>query len=267
MNRLLSFIKILLFCYVFSFTKLNAQNRPRIIAIYPTSDSIPVNILRFYIKFSKPMQEMNILQHIKLLDECKKNITGVFYENQYELWNEDRTTITLLVDPGRVKLGLLANNKMGRAFDEGKKYSLEIDNLILDFEDQKLENNYTKTFIAVNDDIVPPDIEKWKLELPKLNSKETIVINFNDKINHISAYTLIKVFRDKKKIQGNVILDNHESTWIFKPNEKWKKGDYQVIVEPQLEDISANTINKLFDYKPTDYITNNLRNILKFTIK
>ena len=64
------------------------------------------------------MQEMDILKHIKLTTEEGKNITGVFFDNQYELWNKDRTEVTLIVDPGRVKLGLLANNKMGRAFDE-----------------------------------------------------------------------------------------------------------------------------------------------------
>ena len=74
--------------------KANAQNiAPKVLEVYPTTDSIPVNILRFYIQFSAPMQEMNILKHIKLSNEDGKNITGVFFENQYELWNDDRTKV------------------------------------------------------------------------------------------------------------------------------------------------------------------------------
>ena len=229
------------------------ENNPKIITIYPTTDSIPVNILRFYIQFSAPMQEMDILKHIKLSKDEGKNITGVFFENQYELWNENRTEVTLIVDPGRVKLGLLANNKMGRAFDEGKKYTLTIDSLLLDFNNQALSNSFTKIFIAVKEDRLPPNTKSWKVFLPKANTKEAIVIDFKDKIDHISAYTLIKVFKDKIEIKGEISLTNQEQKWVLHPYKNWKKGNYSIIVNPLLEDIAANSVNQVFDHKPSDF--------------
>jgi hypothetical protein len=244
------------------------ENKPKILAIYPTTDSIPVNILRFYIQFSAPMQEMNILKHIQLRNEEGKNMTGVFFENQYELWDENRTTVTLIIDPGRVKLGLLANNKMGRAFDEGKKYSLTIDSLLLDFNDQKLSNSFSKTFVAVKADTIAPDTKKWELELPKVNTYEPIVINFKDKIDHISVQTLIKIVKDNIKVEGKITLQNGEQKAIFTPKNKWKVGDYQVIINPRLEDIAANSVNQIFDHKPSDFKQNNLNNfIINFLLK
>lgn len=244
------------------------ENKPKILVVYPTSDSIPVNILRFYIRFSAPMQEMDILKHIKLSNEEGKNISGVFFENQYELWNENRTEVTLIVDPGRVKLGLLANNTMGRAFDEGKKYNLTIDSLLLDFNNQKLSESFTKTFVAVKEDRQSPDTKLWQLTIPKVNSIEPIYINFKDKIDHISAQTLIKIFKDKKEIAGEISLYNQEQIWIFKPQKKWVKGHYQIIVNPKLEDITANSINQIFDHKLSDFKQNNNDNyILNFTIQ
>lgn len=248
-------------------TSIFAQ-RPKVLAVYPTTDSIPVNILRFYIHFSAPMQEMDILKHIKLCNEKSKDITGVFFENQNELWSEDRTKVTLIVDPGRVKLGLLANNKMGRAFDKGKKYTLTIDNLLLDFKNQKLNESFTKTFVAVNEDTIPPDTKKWKLSLPKNNSKEKIFIDFKDKIDHISAQTLIKIFQFKKEIQGEIVLNNREQNWSFKPFKNWTQGEYQIIVNPRLEDSAANAVNQVFDHKPADFKQNNKENItLNFIIQ
>jgi hypothetical protein len=52
--------------------------KPSVVNIYPTSDSIPVNILRFYIELSHPIQELGILNHIKLTTEDGRNITDVF---------------------------------------------------------------------------------------------------------------------------------------------------------------------------------------------
>lgn len=261
-------VSLFLVCFCLA-TNLKAQDtKPKVIAIYPTTDSIPVNILRFYIQFSAPIQEMDILKHIELLDENNKNITGVFYENQYELWNENRTKVTLIVDPGRVKLGLLANNKMGRAFDEGKNYSLKIDSLLLGFNNQPLANSYSKKFTAVKEDIVPPDTKKWKLSLPISNTTEPIVIDFKDKIDHISANTLIKIFRDNKEIKGKMFLQNHEQKAIFIPYKKFKKGSYQLIVNYRLEDIAANSVNQVFDHKLSDLLnTNNQNFIINFRIK
>ena len=257
------------FLLLSSLTVVFAQeNNPKIVAIYPTTDSIPVNILRFYIHFSAPMQEMNILKHIKLSNEESKDITGVFFENQYELWNEDRTKVTLIIDPGRVKLGLLANNKMGRAFDEGKKYTLTIDSLLMDFNGQKLSEKFSKTFVAVREDRVPPDTENWKLLLPKANSRDAIFIDFQDKIDHVSANTLIKVFQNKEEIQGEISLNNQEQNWAFKPVKNWEKGNYSIIINPRLEDIAANSLNQIFDHNLLVFKPNNKDNIyIKFTIK
>ena len=250
----------LLFCSInFAFGQ---ENMPKILAIYPTTDSIPVNILRFYVQFSAPMQEMDILKHIHLQNEEGKNISGIFFENQYELWSENRTKVTLIIDPGRVKLGLLANNTMGRAFDVGKLYTLKVDSLLLDFNDQKLRNSFSKTFIAVQQDTIAPDTKKWELLLPKVNTCESLVINFNDKIDHISAQTLTKIRKGNKEIKGKISLQNGEEQWLFTPKNKWQMGEYQVIVHPKLEDIAANSVHQTFDHKTSEFKQNNSNNFI-----
>ena len=241
--------------------------KPKVLAIYPTTDSIPVNILRFYIQFSKPMLEMDILKHIHLVNSQGQDMTGVFYENQYELWNENRTMVTIILDPGRVKTGLLAKNKMGRAFDEGIKYSLTVDNSLLDFNDQKLSKSFTKTFVAVKEDRLAPDTKNWDLTLPKKNTKEEIEIHFNDKLDHISATTLIKIYKGNKEIKGDILLKNKEEAWLFQPLNEWEMGEYQILVNPRLEDIAANSLTQIFDHKPEDFKQNNNKNIIiKFKI-
>lgn len=262
------FMQKIFFYLLFSVTLVFGQkNNPKVLDIYPTTDSIPVNVLRFYIKFSTPMQEMDILKHIKLANEQGKNITGVFFENQYELWNKERTEVTLIVDPGRVKLGLFANNTMGRAFDEGKKYTLTVDSLLQDFENQNLASSFSKSFIAVDEDRTPPNPNNWKLNLPKCKTKDAFSIDFKDKIDHISAHTLLKIMQNNKEIKGKFILSKNMQSIAFFPEKKWKKGDYQIVIHPNLEDIAANSVNQIFDHKPSEYIKITDHQVIHFTIK
>ncbi|WP_405206339.1 hypothetical protein [Aquimarina sp. LLG6339-5] len=211
---------------------------------------------------------MNILKHLQLTNQEGKNITGAFYENQYELWNHNRTEVTLIIDPGRVKTGLFAHNTMGRAFDEGEYYTLKVDSLLLDFNDRKLAKSYTKKFVAVAEDITAPNQKKWNISVPKPKSKEALYISFNDKIDHISAQTLIKVIQDKKEVKGEIQLSKGEKEWYFIPNKKWEKGEYQILIHPALEDICANSLNQVFDHHIKDFTQDNKQIlILKFTIQ
>jgi hypothetical protein len=214
------------------------------------------------------MQEMGILNHIKLTNKEGENITGVFYENQYELWDINRTKVTLIIDPGRVKTGLSANRLMGRAFVEGEEYTLTVDSLLLDFNDQQLARSFSKTFVAVKEDRTPPRVELWHYNVPKSKSKQKLVIDFNDKIDHISAQTLIRITYKGKTVEGEILLKNQEQQSVFEPKKQWKKGTYKIEVSPSLEDIATNSMNQVFDHKVGDLKNTNRQNsIINFTIK
>jgi hypothetical protein len=214
------------------------------------------------------MQEMGILNHIKLTNKEGENITGVFYENQYELWDINRTKVTLIIDPGRVKTGLSANRLMGRAFVEGEEYTLTVDSLLLDFNDQQLARSFSKTFVAVKEDRTPPRVELWHYNVPKSKSKQKLVIDFNDKIDHISAQTLIRITYKGKTVEGEILLKNQEQQSVFEPKKQWKKGTYKIKVSPSLEDIATNSMNQVFDHKVGDLKNTNRQNsIINFTIK
>ena len=107
----------------------SATPHARVKTVYPSTNRIPVNVLRFYIEFSEPIREENALSHIHLKTSDGTERTPVFFDTNEELWNADRTKLTLLVDPGRVKRGLKAHSQLGRAFAEGGTYTLTIDSL------------------------------------------------------------------------------------------------------------------------------------------
>src|SRR5688572_27450940 len=75
----------------FEIPALNAKDSPKVLAIYPSQDSLPQNLLKIYIHFSKPMREGQSLQHLTLVKEKSDTMQGTFLDLDPELWNYERT--------------------------------------------------------------------------------------------------------------------------------------------------------------------------------
>jgi len=99
----------------------------------PSGSIIPENILRFTVKFPKPMKRGDVLKHISLNDSEGKAIVAPFHETSELLWSKDGKRLTLLIDPGRIKSGVKPNVDLGPVLKEGSSVELAISN---DWEDE-----------------------------------------------------------------------------------------------------------------------------------
>ncbi|OLQ74287.1 hypothetical protein BIT28_08900 [Photobacterium proteolyticum] len=225
-----------------------AAEKAHVSAVYPTADRLPENLLRFYVYFSKPMQREDILSSVYLEDKEGKRLQGVFLDNKFSLWSIDSSRLTLLFDPGRVKTGLVAHNAMGRALIPGEDYQLVINTTAVDTEGCQLEQEYRKPFKAVEADYEVPDVDKWIIHNPNMGSSEALAIELNGKMDHVSLAYRIRV-KDKKgqTVAGSIELSEHEKMWLFYPDIAWDKKQYQLFIDPILEDVAGNRLSGLFD--------------------
>lgn len=216
--------------------------------IYPLTDSIPENLLRFYVYFNAPMQQGNFPRHIHLYNEANDDLRHAFFDDQRELWNKDFTRLTILLDPGRIKSGLEVNRRMGRVFIPKQVYRLVIDKGWKDIEGFELQSSYTKTFSVVQEDIVHPDINSWNIKFPK-DRKDFLQILFNDKMDHTGIEQYIAITdAAQTRIKGKMYLQRGETSVVFVPTKKWKKGEYILYINARTEDIAGNNINGLLDH-------------------
>ena len=74
--------------------------------VYPSAETLPLNILKFYIVFSEPMAAGFAYDNVFILDAKNDTLQDVFLELGEELWSTDMKRLTLLFDPGRIKQGL-----------------------------------------------------------------------------------------------------------------------------------------------------------------
>jgi hypothetical protein len=99
-----------------------------VVAIYPSADQLPVNLLKFYVQFSGPMSEDWATRsvHVRRADN-NQQLEGVFVPMEPELWDPERRRLTILLDPGRIKRGLAPSEEAGYPLVEGVAIIVTID--------------------------------------------------------------------------------------------------------------------------------------------
>jgi len=238
-------------------TNVETLDGPFVEEVYPTTSQIPENILRFYVYFSEPIKDGTTIKSIHIFNEdnvevnlydTNSSATGIFLETLEELWSPDYQRITLILDPGRVKTGLDANLELGRSFESGKKYTLEIDTKIEALSGEKLVKKFRKEFEVVSEDRTSPNPNNWKIVIPNENTFDPLKIEFNDILDHAQVISFIRVYdSSNSSLQGEVKFKNNESIWEFYSNSKWEKGNYSIKIDVRLEDLAGNNIQGKFD--------------------
>ncbi|MCR9193314.1 MAG: hypothetical protein NXH88_01205 [Hyphomonas sp.] len=216
--------------------------------VYPTGEMLPENLLRFYVYFSAPMGQDDILPSITVLDESGDPLEGVFLSNRYDLWSADRTRLTLLLDPGRVKTGLAANQAMGRALVAGRTYHLRISQTALDATGCGLSAAHSVSFQAIDADVTSPTPEDWVLSTPRTGARDPITVTVDGPIDHLSLAYRLRVLRpDGTPVAGSLALEAAETIWRFTPREPWGDTAYHLRIDPLLEDLAGNRMDAVFD--------------------
>ncbi|HEX6847660.1 MAG TPA: Ig-like domain-containing protein [Chitinophagaceae bacterium] len=219
---------------------------PEVVAIYPALDTVPENLLKFYISFSKPMQAGDVLQHIHLIKNSTDTMTAVFLD--LELWNSEKTLLTLWLDPGRIKRDLQPNKALGNPLEKGSYYQLAISKTWQDAEGILLKQNFAKRFFTGPRDNISPDQDRWTIDVPASETKEQLKINFNEPLDHVLAESSIFITDvNNNGLKGKIRVNDEATILYFLPDIEWKPAKYKLKIESRLEDLAGNNLERLFD--------------------
>lgn len=218
------------------------------IAVYPSAQVLPENLLRFYIHFSAPMSRGEAYRHIHLLDAVGKPVPDPFLELDEELWSGDGCRFTLLFDPGRIKRGLRPREEVGPVLEQGRAYTLVIDRAWTDAQGQPLGGEYRRLFRVGPPDQTSPSPRDWTIRPPSAGTRDAFEIRFLESLDSALARRLIIVEDGQGSIvQGQVSLAERESLWLLTPDAPWKAGEYRLVIGTELEDLAGNAINRPFE--------------------
>lgn len=231
---------------------------PVVLRVYPSAGALPENLLRFYVYFSAPMREDEALQHVRLVDERGERgeeVPGALLDPHEELWDPGRTRLTLLLDPGRVKTGLGAHNKLGRALRAGHSYRLVIDRGWRDARGEPSRGVFEKPFQVVAAAVRALEVARWRLEAPTAGSTEPLRLRFPAPLDHALLGLCLRVrgpvgageSAEGSEVAGRAEGEGEETGWRFTPAAPWLAGAYSVEVDARLEDVAGNNLRGPFD--------------------
>ncbi|WP_051563761.1 hypothetical protein [Enterovibrio calviensis] len=230
-----------------------ALTAPKVTQIYPSSVEIPENTLRFYVQFSAPMQPHVAIRFIKLVDENGTEDDAAFMSFKQELWSEDRTRLTLLMDPGRIKRGVAQNLALGPALLEGKRYSIVIHEGWPTANNGLSTQRYEKTFLVDKALRHLPSTNSWQIKAPKNQTRMPISITFDRQFDRHLLNKAINIFDvTGQAVAGDISVDEGETRWMFTPNQAWQTSSIRINVDAQLEDVAGNNFRELMDHAVTD---------------
>ena len=217
-------------------------------AIYPSSNLLPENLLKFYVHFSAPMSRGEIYRFIRLLDGFRKVVELPFLEIEQELWDSDQRRLTLFIDPGRIKRGLLPQEQEGTALVSGKQYRMSIQQEWPDSRGKRLRESYEKVFRVGPPDRTPIDPQTWSLTRPRAGSRQALCLEFGEPLDHALLLRLIQVMGPgPTSVPGAAEVADQERLWCFKPDEPWSAGECYLSISSALEDLAGNRIGRPFD--------------------
>lgn len=219
-----------------------------ILAVYPSQEEVPENLLKIYLKFSHPMSLEQSRNYVHLHNESGEVIQGAFLDLREELWDNTRTRLTLLLDPGRIKRGLAPHLSEGLPIRTGKTFTLVVDQPWVDGKGHPLSGTWRQTFKVGPADREKPNYESWTWNYPKVESLEPVELSFGEAMDAALAVAEIQVVDAYQRVvPGEKMLTESESRWQFIPQTPWKGQTYTVLVNSRLEDLAGNNLLHAFD--------------------
>ena len=208
-----------------------------------------MNLLRVYVHFSAPMSEGWAARAITVRRaDTGERLDDVFLPTESELWDAGRTRLTMLLDPGRIKRGLVPNLEFGYPLVEGTTVSIGIDPSFRDATGQPLKVGAERSYSigpALRSRIDP---QTWRLTVPAVGSRAPLLVEFDRPLDHgLLLHCLSVVDAEGAILDGAVEVGGGERSWCFAPVAYWRAAEYRLVVEPNLEDVAGNSPARVFD--------------------
>jgi len=226
----------------------NAARTAHVTALYPSGDEVPENILRFYVHFSVRMAPHRAADFVRLRDAHGIVDDAAFMEFKQELWNEDRTRLTILLDPGRITRGVATNRALGPALVEGSRYTLSVDAGWQSADGSSELSPHTKHFRVSAPLRERPSMERWSWEPPTPGTRGALEVRFNRPFDRHALRDAVHVMtNDGRTVAGTSHVGENECSWSFVPDDIWVSCDIRIVVDDDLEDVAGNNFRELLD--------------------
>ena len=219
-----------------------------VVAIRPAGGTVPRNLLRCYVEFSAPMREAGAT-HVRLVDAEGARLVGALLATEYELWDADRRRLTVLLDPARIKRGLVPHRAIGYPLRHGESVTLVVDAEFPDASGRPLRAGATRTWQVVGDERRHVTPSSWTLRPGAVGTTEPLTVTFDRPLDHglVARCLRVVVAGAAGPVAGASAIGPEARSWTFTPASPWADAPHRLVVDPVLEDVAGNSVRRVFD--------------------
>ena len=228
--------------------RTEAEATTAVVAIHPTAREVPRNLLRFYIHFSSRMSEGYASDHIRLVDDDGHPMIGALLPTEHELWDGERRRLTVLLDPARIKRGLAGHRALGYPLRDGASFRLIVDSTFRDARGIALRGDAERRYTVRGDERSRVEPREWMISEPRCGGRAPLEVEFPRPLDYALVDRCLRVIGpDGGTVDGTTAVGFEERSWAFVPRIDWPPGRHSLVVDPALEDVAGNSVNRVFD--------------------
>lgn len=230
---------------------LPAPEKPppaRLTGIFPNADTVPANLLRWYLFFDRPMAHGYAYRMVRVETLAGDVVPAPFVVVAEELWDPSHRRLTLFLDPGRIKRGVGPRQSHGVPLQPGQELELVIDGRWPDAHGSPLGSDVRRRFRVTAEDGRSPRPQAWRLNLPSVGERTPLRIRFDEVLDREQAKRFLALAdATDAEVAGSWLVADDGLTALFEPEQPWRPGDYQLQIYSRLEDLAGNNLLQTFD--------------------
>ena len=167
----------------------------------------------------------NALRWVRLEHPSGEPIEDAFLPLDEELWDRGATRLTLLLDPGRIKSGLVPHAELGRALGQVTTSRSRSMKGGLTPWAARSRQGFRRELPRRRRRPVPPDPSHGASIPPRAGGRQPLRVTLGETLDHALLHRLVWVEDDAgRKLSGSVELGDDERSWSFTPAAPWSAG-------------------------------------------
>jgi hypothetical protein len=222
-----------------------------VVAITPAVACVPRNLLRLHVWFSAPMSEGQAARSVRLEDDRGRQLDHALLVVGDELWDAERRRLTVLLDPARIKRGLVSHRALGYPLERGEAFRVVVDEAFLDAAGAPLRSGASRRFEVGPDERRLVDPLAWSVVAPRGGTVDALHVTFDRPLDVALVLRCLVVRAAEDALTGRSEVAHDGGSWTFVPDRAWEETAHALVVDERLEDLAGNSVRRVFDRQLT----------------
>lgn len=226
--------------------RISLADYPRLIGVHPASEIWPANILRFHLVFDREMDPSDAARCLSIETATGEPVTAALVDLQEGLWSPDGQILTMLLHPGRIKRGLIAQAHLGLALIPKQHYRLRISGALASIDGVALGSDETISFSvgAPVESAIEPF--SWEFLQPQAGQITPLRIETGRPLDALGVLSGMRI----ETISGHRLaatFSTEGETVIARPLLAWPNEPIRIVACDRLEDVCGNRVASSFE--------------------